>query len=165
MSDFIAQSCPTLCDPMDCSLPDSSVHGTFQAIVLELAISFSSGSSRPRDWTQVSCIVDRCFPRWYRIINSSLDKNPPAHTVNTGSVPGLEDSTCQGATQPVCHNYWAHLLQLLKSMSPRAHALQQEKPLQWEACVPQQTTAPLAATKDWTPQWRPSTAKNKINNK
>ena len=38
----IAQSCPTLCDPIDCSLPGSSVHGIFQAIVLEwLAISFS----------------------------------------------------------------------------------------------------------------------------
>ena len=39
----IAQSCPTLCDPRDCGLPSSSVHGIFQAIVLELiAISFSS---------------------------------------------------------------------------------------------------------------------------
>ena len=38
----VAQSCPTLCDPMDCSLPGSSVHGIFQAIVLEwIAISFS----------------------------------------------------------------------------------------------------------------------------
>ena len=31
----VAQSCPTLCDPMDCSLPGSSVHGIFQAKVLE----------------------------------------------------------------------------------------------------------------------------------
>ena len=42
----VAQSCPTLCDPMDCSLPHSSVHGIFQARVLEwVAISFSRGSS------------------------------------------------------------------------------------------------------------------------
>ena len=61
----IAQSCPTLCDPRDCGLPSSSVHGIFQAIVLELiAISFSSGSSWPRDRTQVSCIVDRRFTIW-----------------------------------------------------------------------------------------------------
>ena len=61
----VAQSCPTLCDHMDCSLPDSSVHGIFQAILLEwMAISFSSGSSWPRDWTQVSCIVDRHFTVW-----------------------------------------------------------------------------------------------------
>ena len=42
----VAQLCPTLCNPMDCSLPGSSVHGIFQAIVLEgIAVSFSSGSS------------------------------------------------------------------------------------------------------------------------
>ena len=42
----VAQSCPTLCDPMDCNLSGSSVHRIFQAIVLEwIAISFSSGSS------------------------------------------------------------------------------------------------------------------------
>ena len=48
------------CDPMDCSQPGSSVHGIFQARILEcVAISFSRGSSRPRDWTRVpyiSCI-------------------------------------------------------------------------------------------------------------
>ena len=58
----VVQSCPTLCDPMDCSLPRSSVHGIFQARVLEwVAISFSRGSSRPRDQTWVSHIVGRCF--------------------------------------------------------------------------------------------------------
>ena len=61
----VAQSCPTLCDPMGCSLPGSSVHGIFQARVLEwVAISFSRGSSRPRDWTQVSCIAGRRFTIW-----------------------------------------------------------------------------------------------------
>ena len=61
----VAQSCPTLCDPVDCSLSGSSVHGIFQATVLEwIAISFSSGSSQPRDRTWVSCIVDRCFTVW-----------------------------------------------------------------------------------------------------
>ena len=53
----VTQSCPTLCDPIDCSLPGSSVHGIFQAIVLEwIAISFSRGSSLPRDRTHISCI-------------------------------------------------------------------------------------------------------------
>ena len=52
-----AQSCPTLCDPMDCSLPGSSVHGIFQARILEwVAISCFRGSSRFRDWTHVSCV-------------------------------------------------------------------------------------------------------------
>ena len=54
-----------LCDSIDCSLPGSSVHGIFQAIVLEwIAISFSRGSSQPRARTRVSHIVDRCFTVW-----------------------------------------------------------------------------------------------------
>ena len=61
----VAQSCPTLCGPMNCSLPHSSVHGIFQARVLEwVAISFSRGSSWPRDWIQISCIVGRRFTVW-----------------------------------------------------------------------------------------------------
>ena len=48
----VAQSCLTLCDPTDCSLPGSSVSGIFQTRVLEwVAISFSRGSSQPRDGT------------------------------------------------------------------------------------------------------------------
>ena len=51
----VAQSCPTRCNPMDYSLPGSSVLGIFQARVLEwVAISFSRGSSWPRDRTRVS---------------------------------------------------------------------------------------------------------------
>ena len=58
----VAQSCLTLCNPMDCSLPGSSVHGIFQASVLEwVAISFSRGSSWPRAWIRVSRIADRRF--------------------------------------------------------------------------------------------------------
>ena len=61
----VSHSCPALCDPMDCSLPGSSVHGIFQARVLEwVAISFSRGSSRPRDRTQVFHIVGRSFTVW-----------------------------------------------------------------------------------------------------
>ena len=58
----VAQSCPTLCNPMDCSLPGFSIHGIFQARILEwVTISSSRGSSRPRDWTQVSHIEGRHF--------------------------------------------------------------------------------------------------------
>ena len=61
----VAQSCPTLYDPMDCSLPGSSIHGIFQARVLEwVAMSFSRGSSQPRDWIWVSRIAGRCFTVW-----------------------------------------------------------------------------------------------------
>ena len=53
----VAQSCPTLCDPMDCI-----VHGILQARILEwVAFPFSRGSSPPRDRTQVSRIAGRFF--------------------------------------------------------------------------------------------------------
>ena len=58
----VTQSSPTLCDPEDCSPPGSSIHGILQARILEwVAISFSRGSSRPRDRTQVSRIAGRYF--------------------------------------------------------------------------------------------------------
>ena len=61
----LAQSCPTLCDSGHCSPQGSSVHGILQARILEwVAISFSRGSSQPRDWTQVSCIAGRPFNLW-----------------------------------------------------------------------------------------------------
>ena len=58
----VAQSCPTLCNPMDCSPPGSSIHVILQAGILKwVAISPSRGSSRPRDRTQVSRIAGRRF--------------------------------------------------------------------------------------------------------
>ena len=55
---LVTQLCPTLCNSMDCSSPDSSVHRILQARKLEwVAISFSRGSSPPRDWTLASCIA------------------------------------------------------------------------------------------------------------
>ena len=47
---------PTLCDPMDCGTPGSSVHGVLQAILEWLTISFSRGSSQTRDQTHIFCI-------------------------------------------------------------------------------------------------------------
>ena len=68
-----------LYDPMDCSPPSSSVHGILQARILErVAISFSRGSSQPRDRTQASCIAGRRFILWatrdlssYKIMSSA----------------------------------------------------------------------------------------------
>ena len=55
----VAQSCPTLCDPMDCSLPGSLIHGIFQARVLEwVAISFSNNRvllSHKNEWNNAIC--------------------------------------------------------------------------------------------------------------
>ena len=58
----VTQSCPMLCDPMDCSPPGSSIHGIFQARGLEWsATAFSRGYSGPSDQTQVSHIVGRLY--------------------------------------------------------------------------------------------------------
>ena len=59
---FMPKSCPTLCDPMDCSLPGFSVHRILQARILEwVASSFSGESSQPRNLTWVSCVAGRFF--------------------------------------------------------------------------------------------------------
>ena len=61
----VAQSCPTLCNPMDCSPPGSSVHGIVQARILEwVAISSSRRSPQLSDWTHISCIGRRILYHW-----------------------------------------------------------------------------------------------------
>ena len=53
----LLQACPTLCNPVDCSLPVFSVHGILQARILEwVAFAYSRGLSRPRDWTRISYV-------------------------------------------------------------------------------------------------------------
>ena len=75
-----------LCDPTDYSLPGSSVHGIFQAGILEwVAISYSGGSSRPRDRTHVSCIF---IDRWILY-----------HPLSIGSYRTLLSSECRGGTR------------------------------------------------------------------
>ena len=62
---LVAHLCPTLCDPMGCSPPGSSVHGILQARILEwVAMPFSRESSRPRYQTFVSCIAGRFCTIW-----------------------------------------------------------------------------------------------------
>ena len=70
------QSCPSLCDPMDCSPPGSSVHGILQARILEwVAMPSSRGSFQPRDQTQVSCVS--CLDRWVLYHEHHLGSTPP----------------------------------------------------------------------------------------
>ena len=71
---LVAQSCPTPCEPVDCSPPGSSVHRILQARILEwVAFPFSKGSSQPRDQTQVSTLQA-----------DSLPAGPPGKPKNTG---------------------------------------------------------------------------------
>ena len=70
-----------------------------------------------------------------------------------------EDPMCRGANKPVCRNYWACALEpihsIMKPMHPKAHAAQQEMPLQWEAHVLQLESSP------WLPQLEKSLHSNK----
>ena len=104
----VVQSCLTLFDPMDYSLPGSSVHGIFEARIPDwVAISFSRRSSQPRNWTQVSRIVSWCFIIWLcgspqTVENSSRDRNikppylPPKKSVyrlRSKLEPDMEEQT------------------------------------------------------------------------
>ena len=90
----VAESCLTLCDPMDCSSPGSSVHGILQARILEwVASPFSKRSSRPRDQTQVSC----CRQIVYHLSHqgrphSTLQYNTILQWPNFDSDPQFSDS-------------------------------------------------------------------------
>ena len=67
------------CDPMACRLSGSSVHRILQARILEwVAISFSRGSSWPRNWTRVSCIAGRWFTNW---ITALQEMGIPGHLI------------------------------------------------------------------------------------
>ena len=83
------QLCLTRCDPMVCSLSGSSVHGILQARILEwVAISFSRGSSWPRNQTQVSCIAGRFFNN--RVMRKALNNGihvPFSILVSSGYMP------------------------------------------------------------------------------
>ena len=90
----VAQSCPTLRDPVACSPPGSSVPGILQARTLErVAISFSRGSSRPRDQTQVSHMGGRRFNLWAtREAWGSVYYLPVSDEETAGSNTTQEDS-------------------------------------------------------------------------
>ena len=89
---LVAQSCLTLCDPMDCSPPGLSARGSLQARILEwVAISFSRGSSWPRDRTHISCTGRQILSFWItREAHNTRTSNP-----NTRKSPTF-----------LCHTTW-----------------------------------------------------------
>ena len=87
----LLQLCPSLCNPMDCSLPGSSVHGILQTRILEwVAMPSFRGSSQPRDQTCISCVS--CIGRWILISSSTgAALTPVAHSCIFCSVLFLLD--------------------------------------------------------------------------
>ena len=111
------QSCLTLCDPMDYRLPGSSIYGITQTRILErVAISFSRGFSgprewtqRPRDWIQVSCIVDRFFTVWATKETLLVIKVKPRSHIRLFATPwaiGYQAPLSMGLTR---QEYWSGL--------------------------------------------------------
>ena len=103
-----AQSCPILGDPMDCSPPVSSIHGISQARILEwVAISFSRGSSQPRDRTFfscISCIAGRFFTTepWLCPRKNKQSRRAGVKDLNrrvVGDQPGSENGECEMASK------------------------------------------------------------------
>ena len=79
---LVTKPCSTLCDPVDCSTPGSSVHGISQARILQwFAISFSRGSSQPRDGTCVSYIAGT-FLRCRRILYHWITRKALYYLIN-----------------------------------------------------------------------------------
>ena len=107
---LLTQSCPTLCDPKDCSPPGSSVCGILQSRIQEwVAISFSRGSSQPRDWMWVSCTAGRLVSEWTTredlpSCRSTIDKRSKTH----GEVlPSLQEAEASLASQ-LKRQRWIH---------------------------------------------------------
>ena len=109
---LVAKSCPTLCNPVDCSQPGSSICGISRARTPEwVAISFSRRPSRPRGWTQVSCIAGRFFTaeppgvRSWFLLNVAFQLH-----VWTNCIPQLLDIW-------VVPTYWLFSVMLLRTFT------------------------------------------------
>ena len=119
---LVAQSSPIPCALMDCSPPDSTVHGISQARVLEwVAFPFSRGLSQPRDQTQVSCIAGRFFSIWASSEAQFFLKGrskqwppPPVATIMDQSVHSQLLSSLTPSQLPSAFA-WTTVLQLLFS--------------------------------------------------
>ena len=110
------QSFLTLCYPMDCSSPDSSVHGILQARILEsIAISSSRRSSQSRDWTQVSYVS--CIGR--RVIDHCA----------TWEAPNLPERVCVC----VCYSVVLTLFDSMDCQAPLSVGILQARILEWFA--------------------------------
>ena len=143
----VAQSCPTLCNPMD-----YTAHGILQARILEwVAVPFFRGSSQPRDWTQVSLIAGRFFTSWatreaqeieihmcrnYPInINNSRQRS--RHWISSTSSPKaihIHLFNCQTLLQPLIPREGCHDLAQshFHGFYPRCLSSLRPKPPNWE---------------------------------
>ena len=124
----VTQPCLTLCNPMDYRLPGFSVHGIFQARVLEwVAFSFSRLSSWPRDRIQVSCTAGRLFTLWAtreagtRVPQRKIQRNRKVHmlfsspsSLGSFSSLGIQKSQTKEWSHIFLCSKWLHSLNFQK---------------------------------------------------
>ena len=127
---LVSRSCPTLCNPMDCSPLVSSVHGISQARILEwIAISFSKSLPDPRIEPWFSCIASRFFTLWASL-NSSVGKESTYNTGDFSSIPGSGRSAGEGIGYPFQYSWASVVAQLVKNLPEMWETWVQ--PLGWE---------------------------------
>ena len=123
------QSYLTLCDPGDCNPTGSSVHGAFQARILEWAATSSSrGSSQPKDWARISCvfcIAGGLFTRWAARAAICQEEGTKTLSASCGSLLYVSESCCvSGSAAAILwpwgtgqQNHEANLLRALTSLT------------------------------------------------
>ena len=110
----VAQSCLTLCNPVDCSLPGFSIYGILQARIMEwVTISFPRGSYRPRDRTRVSCIGGRHFNLWATREARIMKWKPHIENGRLKIPSTLKPKSYKNITNPTTRTYLRHLPWLL----------------------------------------------------
>ena len=136
------QRCPTLCDPTAYSPSGFSGHGILQARILEwIAMPSSRGSSQPRDWTHISCLL-----HWQM---GSLPLAPPGKLNYWARALETRVTTAESTRS----SYW--------SPGRLEPVLCKEKPLQWEARAPQLESSPLLTATREKPSQKPWPAQPK----
>ena len=130
----VAQSCPTLSNPMDHSLPGSSIHGIFQQEYWSGVPLPSPGSEC---WDMCLGFALKCFEGDFP--GGSVVPSPPCEAGGTGSIPDPGDPTNCRAIKPTPRSYWSSCAQ--------KPVLCKEKPPQWEAHTPQQRAALTGCSK------------------
>ena len=119
----VAQSCPTLSDTMDCRLPGSSIHGIFQARVLEWGVTaFSSNSA--------DCFIVQPYLEGAAFPGNSVGKESACNAEDPGSIPGLESSPGEGIGYPLQYAWASLVAQMVKNVPAMLETWVQ--PLGWE---------------------------------
>ena len=97
---FVTQSCPAVCDSLNCNPPGSSVHGILQARILEwVAIPFSRGSFWPRDWTHITCIAT-FLTIWELLGQTAIREGAQPNSLADNWIKDYSAKPCTGRAGP-----------------------------------------------------------------